>query len=301
MSEFLHILAKKTAPVQSFLEGLFTQKALSGENHPPLQLLKAIRSAVLTGGKRIRPFLVLETASLFTKRQDSSALYIAAALECIHCYSLIHDDLPAMDDAPLRRGHPTIHVAFDEATAILAGDALLTYAFELLTSPQLSLCPEKKMFLVHKLAQASGVSGMVGGQMLDMEAERGPFSIANILTLHAMKTGALFRFSCEAGAVLGDASVEQQIQLARFGATIGLAFQLKDDLLDATGNAKILGKINLKDVERHKSTLINHLGIKGAESQLNQLIKEAHNDLKPFGSAADTLHLLVDFIAQRDH
>ena len=142
---------------------------------------------------------------------------------------------------------------------------------------------------------------MVGGQMLDMEAERGPFSIANILTLHAMKTGALFRFSCEAGAVLGDASVEQQIQLARFGATIGLAFQLKDDLLDATGNAKILGKMNLKDVERHKSTLINHLGIKGAESQLNQLIKEAHNDLKPFGSAADTLHLLVDFIAQRDH
>ncbi|RZJ87504.1 MAG: polyprenyl synthetase family protein, partial [Brevundimonas sp.] len=206
----------------------------------PERLRAAMRHGVLNGGKRLRPFLVIETARLFGRPQDE-AVTVAAALECIHSYSLVHDDLPAMDDDDLRRGQPTVHKAFDEATAILAGDALLTLAFGLLADAP-GIGASGRLDLVRALARQAGAPGMVGGQALDLAAEQQDLGEAEISRMQAMKTGALITFACEAGPMLAEASPEDRARLRRFGETIGLAFQLADDLLDETADAAALGK-----------------------------------------------------------
>ncbi|NJM31001.1 MAG: polyprenyl synthetase family protein, partial [Rhizobiales bacterium] len=218
---------------------------------PKGRLREAMEYAVLGGGKRLRPFLVRESASLFDV-PEAQALRVGAALECIHCYSLVHDDLPAMDNDDLRRGKPTTHRAFDEATAILAADALQSLAFAILSDPGTHPDPAIRSELVLKLAHAAGAEGMAGGQMLDIEAESaGQSDVPAIITLQALKTGALFRFACEAGAILGRAD---PAPLTRYAEKIGLAFQIADDILDITSAPETLGKATQKDAAQGKAT-----------------------------------------------
>src|SRR5262245_3805599 len=231
LPDFETVLAARAAAVESFLDGLLSERLLASEITRPPRLLAAMRHGVLNGGKRLRPFLVMECAALFDA-DPGDALTIAAALECVHSYSLIHDDLPAMDDDDLRRGQPTVHKAFDEATAILAGDALLTYAFDLLAGGESRIPAAARLELVAGLARAAGIGGMAGGQALDLAAEKSPVDEAGIITLQAMKTGAMIRYSCEAGAIAGGADAADRERLAEFGSAIGLAYQLADDLLD---------------------------------------------------------------------
>jgi len=268
-----------------------------------------MRHAVLGGGKRLRPFLVVEAARLFGRDLGDGAgdlLLAAAALECVHCYSLVHDDLPAMDDDALRRGRPTVHVAYDEATAILAGDALLTLAFDLAGRPEADPDPAIRLALVTGLARAAGLGGMVGGQILDLAAEgrfdarRRDLAEAEIRDLQAMKTGALLRFSVEAGALLGRAAPEDSRRLTRYGEILGLAFQLADDLLDVTGDAGTLGKATAKDAGRGKATLVSLHGVEAARELLAGLVREAETLLAPFGARADTLVATARFVAARD-
>jgi farnesyl diphosphate synthase len=259
-----------------------------------------MRHGVLNGGKRLRPFLVLESAALFSADNDA-ALRVAAALECVHCYSLIHDDLPAMDDDDLRRGQPTVHKAFDEATAILAGDALLTLAFDIIADEATALSAERRATLVLALARAAGAGGMVGGQMLDLEAERKRPDEAGIITLQAMKTGALIRFACEAGAIVAGAPPADRERLAEFGSAIGLAFQLADDLLDLTADAKQMGKATNKDAAAGKATLAALHGPDWARDQLHGLIDQAHALLEPYGEAAELLKEAATFVATRSN
>lgn len=285
--------------VATLLATLLSQSPLEGETVRPKHLILAMRHGVLNGGKRLRPFLVLESARLLDGPEDA-ALRVAAALECIHCYSLIHDDLPAMDDDDLRRGQPTVHVAFDEATAILAGDALLTLAFDILSSPGTELPDRAKLALINQLARASGVGGMVGGQALDLHAERVTPDEAGIVRLQAMKTGALLRYACAAGAIAGGADAEALARMTRFGEIIGLAFQLADDLLDVTSDAATLGKAAGKDAGRGKATLVSLHGIDAARRRLDGLVEEAALMLEPFGARAATLTEAAGFIASRD-
>ena len=269
----------------------------------PARLVAAMRHAA-TGGKRVRPFLVVEAAALFGV-EEKAALPAAAAFECVHCYSLVHDDLPAMDDDDLRRGRPTTHRAFDEATAILAGDSLLTLAFELLAD--LPADAETRVALIALLARASGIGGMAGGQMLDLEAEgrfaadRRPLalSVAQIERLQRMKTGALLSACCEAGAILGRASENERRALTAYARALGLAFQIADDLLDAEGDEKNLGKAAVKDARRGKATLVSMLGVKGARARLDDLVKEAEAALTPFGNRAGLLTACARYVAQR--
>ena len=222
------------------LERLLGGRAGAGEIARPPRLLAAMRHAALGGGKRLRPFLVVESAALFGVAR-AGALLAGAALECVHCYSLVHDDLPAMDDDDLRRGRPTVHKAFDEATAILAGDALLTFAFDVMARGEVHPDASVRIALVSELARAAGLGGMAGGQMLDLAAEgrfedkRTHSASRKIVTLQAMKTGALFRFACRAGAILGQADAAAREAVDRYGAAIGQAFQIADDLLDVEG------------------------------------------------------------------
>lgn len=285
--------------VTGLLENLLTETALEGEIARPAHLMAAMRHGVLNGGKRLRPFLVIETARLLGAPQQP-ALRVAAALECIHCYSLIHDDLPAMDDDDLRRGQPTVHIAFDEATAILAGDGLLTLAFDILSSPDTQLPAPIRLELIARLARAAGIGGMVGGQALDLEAERLVPDEAGILRLQAMKTGALLRFACEAGAVAAQADAQTTRQMIRFGEIVGLAFQLADDLLDVTSDAATLGKAVGKDSARGKGTLVSLRGADETRRRLDGLVDEAAALLKPFGTAATVLIETARFIAARD-
>jgi farnesyl diphosphate synthase len=262
------------------------------------RLAEAMRYAALGGGKRLRPFLLISSARLFGV-SEADALDPACALECIHCYSLMHDDLPAMDDDALRRGRPTAHIAFDEATAILAGDALLTLAFEIVSDPRYGADPEVRAELVLLLAKAAGWQGMVLGQALDLAAERGGFGKTEIAGMQALKTGALFRFACEAGAVLGRASAAERAALLAYASAFGQAFQLADDLLDAEGDAKALGKAVAKDAGRGKATLVALLGIKAAKERLSALVAEAEAALAPFGERAITLIETARFVASR--
>jgi farnesyl diphosphate synthase len=259
----------------------------------------------LSGGKRLRPFLVVETAALFSVARER-ALMAGAALECLHCYSLVHDDLPAMDDDMLRRGRPTVHRAFDEATAILAGDALLTFAFDILARRETHPSAEVRIALVAALARAAGLGGMAGGQMLDLtaegrfDAERPPRqSERDIVTLQAMKTGALLRFACRAGAILGEADAAAQEALDRYGAALGQAFQIADDLLDIEGDAATLGKRTGKDASAGKATLVGLLGPDGARARLAELVAEAEAALEPFGTRAVVLVEAARFVAER--
>jgi farnesyl diphosphate synthase len=267
----------------------------------PERLIDAMRHGTLGGGKRFRPFLVLESAALLGVAA-ATALETAGAVECVHCYSLIHDDLPAMDNDDLRRGRPTVHKAFDEWTAILAGDALLTLAFELLSGPAAHADPAVRAELVAGLARASGGAGMAGGQCLDLEAEKLRFpaqpSASHVQRLQAMKTGALLRFSCEAGAILGRAATEQRRALARYGACIGLAFQIADDLLDIEGDAAAMGKAVGKDAA--KATLHSASDAATAKARLAALEADAVAALASFGPAAEILREAASFVVRRE-
>jgi farnesyl diphosphate synthase len=265
----------------------------------PDRIVGAMRHAALGGGKRLRPFLVVETAALFDVAAEA-ALDVAAAVECVHCYSLVHDDLPAMDNDDLRRGRPTVHKAFDEWTAILAGDALLTLAFEIVaTSPTE---PTTRAELASGMARAAGAAGMVGGQCLDLEFEklglpRQP-DATHVHRLQALKTGALFRFACEAGAILGGADAAERRALATYGERLGLAFQIADDLLDVEGDATAMGKAVRKDDA--KATLHALIGLAEARQRLSTLEAEAVAALAPFGGMADALREAADFAVQRE-
>ncbi|MCZ2203633.1 polyprenyl synthetase family protein [Bartonella sp. A05] len=298
MHEFTTLLAQHAHDVEKRLDMLLNHSVQEGEIARPEILIKAMRHGVLNGGKRLRPFLVIQSAALFDVPPEQS-LDVGVALECLHCYSLIHDDLPAMDNDTLRRGQPTVHTAFDEATAILAGNALLTFAFEIIAHKADTLTPETRINLITALSQAAGLGGMVGGQMLDIEAENKPQNENTIITLQRMKTAALISFACQAGAIIGNASQAQIEQLATFGAHIGLAFQLADDILDVTASTQILGKTAGKDRTANKATLINLYGIQKAQKKRDDLIVEAEELLYPFGTKAQPLKQAARFIITR--
>ncbi|MCF4165794.1 polyprenyl synthetase family protein [Zavarzinia compransoris] len=267
---------------------------------PEAKLMEAMRYASMSGGKRLRPFLVLETAGLFDVKRGC-ALRVAAAVECVHCYSLVHDDLPAMDDDDLRRGKPTVHKAFDEATAVLAGDALLTYAFELLSGAETHDDPRVRLELVSLLAQASGPHGMVGGQMSDLAAEAAgdDFDLGAVTRMQKMKTGALIQAAAEAGAVLGKASHEARTALRGYAHDLGLAFQIADDLLDVEGRVEDTGKAVAKDAARGKATFVSILGVERARDQAERLVDQAIHHVAPFGLRADNLRALARYVIDR--
>jgi farnesyl diphosphate synthase len=296
--EFLEKLEGHAAAVQALLGELLSDAARPAETARPERLLAAMRHGVLNGGKRMRPALVVESAALFGADIDA-ALRVAAALECVHCYSLIHDDLPAMDNDDVRRGQPTVHRKFDEATAILAGDSLLTYAFDILAAPETQLPDATKVALTLALARASGIGGMAGGQALDLEAETRELAEGEITRLQAMKTGALIRFACEAGALAANAVEEDRRRMIRFGEIVGLAFQLRDDLLDLTADSATLGKAAGKDAARGKKTLPSIHGVQWTQHRLAGLIEEANALLSPYGEKAEMLMALADYVATR--
>lgn len=268
------------------------------------RLEAAMRHALLGGGKRFRPFLVMESAALFGVA-PSAAIDAAAAFECVHCYSLVHDDLPAMDDDAMRRGLPTVHKAFDEWTAILAGDALLTLAFEIMARPETHPDASVRAELTRLLAHAAGGRGMVLGQMLDLAAEKRSEpshpTVDHVRRLQALKTGALLAASCEAGAVLASAPDEERQALRRYGERLGLAFQIADDLLDAEGSAETVGKATGKDSAAGKATLVSLLGIGPARAELAEAVHAAERELAPFGDRAAALIEAARFSAHRAH
>ena len=262
------------------------------------RVVEAMRYASLAGGKRVRPFLVCATAALFDV-EESRALRAAAAVELIHCYSLVHDDLPAMDDDELRRGQPTCHIAFDEGTAILAGDALLTKAFEVIADAKTHAEPSIRSALVKVLARASGHEGMVGGQIIDLYAENHELDVPEITRLQRMKTGALIAVSCDIGALMGEASEEVRHYLHEYAHDIGLAFQIADDLLDVTGDEAEVGKKTQKDAGAGKATFVSLLGVDKASEQAHMLSQQAQEHLEIFGEKANSLRALATFIVDR--
>ncbi|GAA4172261.1 polyprenyl synthetase family protein [Shinella granuli] len=297
--EFQSLLKGNAEAVEALLAMLLSGSVAADEIARPERLLAAMRHGVLNGGKRLRPFLVIESAALFPGVERTAALRVGAALECIHCYSLVHDDLPAMDDDDLRRGQPTVHIAFDEAAAILAGDSLLTLAFDIVAAPETRLPDATKTALVLALARAAGIGGMAGGQALDLAAETDAPDEAGIVTLQKMKTGALLRFACEAGAIVAGASAGDRLTLRRYGETVGLAFQIADDLLDLTADAATMGKATGKDADRGKATLVARRGQAWAENRLRELVAEAEALLAPFDHRAGILIETAHFIANR--
>ena len=297
-------LAQVAHDTQALLDRLLATTPIEGERARPARLLEVMRYASLGGGKRLRPFLVVESAALFNVSRQNS-LMAGAALECVHCYSLAHDDLPAMDNDDLRRGRPTAHKAFDEASAILAGDGLLTFAFDILSRPETHPGVEVRLELVSALAGAAGLGGMVGGQMLDLAAE-GRFDASapelseqDVKVLQAMKTGALLRFACLAGSILGKANPSQRAALEHYGSALGEAFQIADDLLDVEGDPATVGKATGKDAAAHKATLVGVLGPAAARRRLENLVGEAQAALSAFGSDADVLRAAARFVATR--
>ncbi len=265
---------------------------------PRGRVIEAMRYSALSGGKRLRPFLVCESARLFDVPQQR-ALRVGAAIEMVHCYSLIHDDLPAMDDSALRRGRPTAHIAFDEATAILAGDGLLTEAFTVLADARTHDKAEVCCALVASLAAAAGASGMVGGQMIDISPERSELDLAGISHLQSLKTGALIRFSCEAGAILGEAGSAEREALVDYAEDLGLAFQIADDLLDAESTPEALGKPTGQDASLGKATFVGQLGVEKAREKAAQLVQSACARLDLFGQKADLLRQTAEFVVAR--
>ncbi len=263
------------------------------------RVFDAMRYASLAPGKRLRPFLVLASAQLFSVARRS-ALQVACAIELVHAYSLVHDDLPAMDNSDLRRGRPTCHKAFDDATAVLAGDGLLTMAFEVLAQPDTHGDPAVRCELVASLAQAAGAHGMVGGQMIDLLAERRPdLDIGTITRLQRLKTGALIAFACEAGAILGKAPQELRLALRGYAHDLGLAFQIADDLLDVEGAAGVTGKPVGQDAAAGKATFVSILGVERARAQASVLVHQAVTHLEPFENRADLLRQAARFVVDR--
>jgi farnesyl diphosphate synthase len=273
-------------------------RILPESDFPEQKLFDAMRYGVLGGGKRLRPFLVLSAADIFGV-SDDCALRAAAAVECVHCYSLIHDDLPAMDNADLRRGQPTVHKKYDEATAVLAGDALLTLAFETVADPRTHEDPQVRCRLVTALARASGVHGMVGGQMLDLIAETTQLDIGAITRLQRLKTGELIAFSVEAGAILGKTSQQHHNALRAYAHDLGLAFQVIDDLLDAEGTEAETGKPVGRDAKAGKATFVTVLGAERARAQAKLLSEQAIRHLNVFDGRARRLEDVARFVVDR--
>jgi farnesyl diphosphate synthase len=292
-------LARCAALVESRLEELLSDPAAGGVSR---RLAEAMRYAALGGGKRLRPFLVIESARV-CGLSDEQAVDAACAVELVHCYSLVHDDLPAMDDDALRRGRPTVHIRFDEATAILAGDALLTLAFEVLARPETHPDAEVRAELVAGLARAAGAAGMVGGQSLDLEAERRPAAeslrIEYVRAIQENKTGALITFAAQAGAVLARTGEQERRALTAYGQALGAAFQIADDLLDIEGSAAVVGKATGKDAAAGKATFVAALGLDGARRRLSELEEDAIRALAPLGEEASMLKAAVAFVARR--
>lgn len=262
-------------------------------------LYEAMRHAAIGGGKRLRPLLLTATASLYNVEVDL-ALRIAAAVEAIHVYSLIHDDLPCMDDDDLRRGKPTVHKAFGEATAVLAGDSLHAIAFEILADPETHPDPFTRSELTLCLAKAAGADGMAGGQMMDLEAGNAAFDLPTITRLQALKTGALISASVEMGAILGHVPAEGRTHLRGYAHDIGLAFQIADDILDVEGDPEIAGKALQKDAAAGKGTFVSLLGIDRAKEHAAMLVEQAIEHLGSYGSEADLLRSVARYILTRD-
>lgn len=262
------------------------------------RLYDAMRHGVLSGGKRLRPFMVIQSSKLFNV-DPSRARRVAAAVEFLHCYSLIHDDLPAMDNSDLRRGVPTVHMRYDEATAILAGDALLTLAFEVLSDRDTHPDPGVRMELVRKLAEASGPQGMVGGQMLDLIGEKQEFDLGTISRMQRMKTGKLMAFACEAGAILGKADEPHKKALCNYAYDLGLAFQVTDDILDVEQTPSMTGKPANQDEKAGKSTFVSTMGKDQAKSRAGMLVEQACRHLHVFEGRADMLKELAHYVLQR--
>ncbi|HVY51087.1 MAG TPA: farnesyl diphosphate synthase [Devosia sp.] len=299
MSSFEERLARTAARIERALDTLLEAGALSGPGAPPDRLVEAMRHGALSGGKRIRPFLLSETAGMLGVAEEKS-LAAAAAVELVHCYSLIHDDLPAMDDDDLRRGRPTVHKAYDDATAILAGDALLTLAFGHLGEHG-ATDPAVRARLVVELAAGAGAGGMAGGQMRDIEGETQTLSELDIARMQAMKTGALIRTAIRMGAILGGAEADALGHLTHYAEAAGRAFQLADDLLDVTASSEALGKATQKDASRNKQTLVSRVGVEAARRHLGDIVHDAITALTPFGAEADTLRECVRYFAIREH
>ena len=265
---------------------------------PESRVYDAMRYSSLGSGKRLRPFLVMQSSRLFMVA-EICALRTAAAVEMIHCYSLIHDDLPAMDNSDLRRGRPSCHKQFDEATAILAGDGLLTRAFGVLAADNTHSDPAVRCELVQALAEAAGPRGMVGGQMIDLIAETTALDIGAITRLQRMKTGDILAFSAQAGAILGKAPTQMRDALRGYGHDLGLAFQIADDLLDVEGTEAEVGKSVGRDAEAGKATFVSILGVERARSQASHLADQAIAHLEPFGDKADYLRAVARFVVER--
>ncbi|MEK9210691.1 farnesyl diphosphate synthase [Sphingomonas sp. 2378] len=291
-------LSGALAEVAEDIDARFAQ-LLADPGDPRASLYAAMRHAAIGGGKRLRPLLVFATSHLFAVDRDTAG-WVATALESIHVYSLIHDDLPAMDDDDMRRGKPTVHKAFDEATAILAGDCLHALAFEILADPSTHADPFVRSELILDLARASGPSGMAGGQQMDLEAERQVFDLATVTRLQQMKTGALICAAVEAGAILGRVPPEGRTHLRGYAHDLGLAFQIADDLLDAEGDEAVAGKKLRKDEEAGKATFLSLLGVARAREQCRMLVAQAIEHLRDYGPEADLLRAIASYVVERD-
>ena len=293
------LLQEGLAAIQQEIDAKF-DALLPMPADPRSRLIEAMRYAAIGGGKRLRPLLVAATADMYLVDRDA-AVRAGAAVEAIHVYSLIHDDLPCMDDDETRHGKPTLHLAFDEATAVLAGDALHDLAFEILSDPVTSGDPFTRIELISALSAASGANGMAGGQMMDMVAESEPFDLPTVMRLQQLKTGALLAASVEMGAILGKVPVEGRAHLRAYARDIGLAFQIADDLLDHEGDVALAGKALRKDAEAGKQTFVSLLGPARARAQAQALVEQAVAHLAQHGREADLLRALARYIVERKH
>ena len=298
MTDFGALLLTESAAVAAEVDRAF-DLLLAVPDDPRAPLFHAMRHAAIGGGKRMRPLLVSATARLFNVSHDA-ALRVGCAIEAIHVYSLVHDDLPCMDDDDMRRGKPTVHKAFDEAIAVLAGDSLHALAFEWLAEDETHSDPFVRSELVLEIGKASGPSGMAGGQMMDLAADGQDFDLATITRLQQLKTGALIMVCVEAGAILGRVPPEGRIHLRAYARDIGLAFQIADDLLDAEGDAQVTGKAVGKDADAGKATFISILGIDKARAQAHLLVEQAISHLSTYGPEADVLRAIAHYVVERD-
>jgi farnesyl diphosphate synthase len=290
-------LAAELALHRDFIQGALDAVLPQADGHEA-RVSEAMRYAALGGGKRLRAFMAMESGRLFGVERAVMGR-VAAAIECLHAYSLVHDDLPAMDNDAVRHGKPTTHLAFDEATAILAGDGLLTLAFAILAAPETHADPHIRVELVSRLALASGAHGMIGGQMIDMMAQRHELTLPEITRLQRLKTGALIEFSAEAGAIMGRARREARHALHGYAQDLGLAFQIADDLLDVEGDPAAMGKAARKDATAGKATFVTLLGVDRAREQAQRLAAQAVQHLEMFDEKADLLRGLAHFVVAR--
>ncbi|WP_411820488.1 polyprenyl synthetase family protein [Hyphococcus formosus] len=293
MTAFSETIKETATLVETALDEFLPQR-----DGPLGRVVDAMRWGALDGGKRLRPFLAIAAADMFDTPRERS-IRVGCAVEMIHCYSLIHDDLPAMDDSDLRRGRPSVHKKFDDATAILAGDALLTQAFEILAEADTHPDGNIRCAIALELARASGKIGMVGGQMIDIYAEQKDFDLEGVTELQRLKTGALIRFSAVGGGIVGGATEDEVAALSAYAEDLGLAFQIVDDILDATADAETLGKPAGQDVEMDKATFIKLMGMDGAKAKAAELVDRCKAHLDRFGAPAEPLKGAADFVFER--